>query len=135
VSAVRRLVLEMSVSLDGYVATRDVSKTLKTAGWAHTRIASGDLAEEVDRLKREPGKDLLAHGGARFAQALSRAASSMNTGSGSSRRRWARGCPCSASCPGPCTSTSSGPDRSPRAPSCTPIGAALDCRSSVAIIF
>jgi dihydrofolate reductase len=73
VSAVRRLVLEMSVSLDGYVATRDVSKTLKTAGWAHTRIASGDLAEEVDRLKREPGKDLLAHGGARFAQALSRA--------------------------------------------------------------
>jgi dihydrofolate reductase len=48
------------------------SETLETADWAETRIASGDLAEEVDRLKREPGKNLIAHGGATFAQALSR---------------------------------------------------------------
>jgi dihydrofolate reductase len=48
------------------------SKTLKTADWAETRIARGDLVEEVDRLKREPGNDLIAHGGATFAQALSR---------------------------------------------------------------
>ncbi len=46
------------------------SKTLKEAPWGETRVARGDLVEEVNRLKREPGKDLLAHGGARFAQSL-----------------------------------------------------------------
>lgn len=46
------------------------SKTLKEATWAGTRVASGDLVEEVTRLKREPGKDLLAHGGAGFVQSL-----------------------------------------------------------------
>ena len=30
------------------------------------------MAEEVARLKAEPGKDVLVHGGARFAQALTR---------------------------------------------------------------
>lgn len=48
------------------------SKTLQSAGWGDTRIASGDLTEEITQLKREPGKDLIAYGGARFAQALSR---------------------------------------------------------------
>jgi hypothetical protein len=40
------------------------SKTLKQAGWAETRIAGGDLREEIGRLKREPGNDLIAYGGA-----------------------------------------------------------------------
>jgi dihydrofolate reductase len=48
------------------------SKTLQTADWADTRIARGDLSEEIAQLKREPGNDLIAHGGATFAQALSR---------------------------------------------------------------
>ncbi len=48
------------------------SKTLKEATWTDSRVASGDLVEEVNRLKREPGKDLLAHGGARFVQSLVR---------------------------------------------------------------
>jgi dihydrofolate reductase len=48
------------------------SKTLKRAEWAETRIASGDLAEEVKRLKAEPGNDLIAHGGARLDQSLTR---------------------------------------------------------------
>jgi dihydrofolate reductase len=48
------------------------SRTLEKAGWADTRIARGDLAEEVARVKREPGEDVLAHGGATFVQALSR---------------------------------------------------------------
>jgi dihydrofolate reductase len=48
------------------------SKTLKGAPWGPTQILSGDLSEEVARLKAEPGKDILAHGGARFAQALTR---------------------------------------------------------------
>jgi len=48
------------------------SKTLKEAPWGPARILSGDLADEVARLKAEPGKDIMAHGGARFAQALTR---------------------------------------------------------------
>jgi dihydrofolate reductase len=48
------------------------SKTLETADWPESRIASGDLAEEIAALKREPGNDLIAHGGANFASALSR---------------------------------------------------------------
>jgi dihydrofolate reductase len=40
------------------------------ASWAQPRIASGDLAEEIARLKHEPGKDIVAHGGAGFARSL-----------------------------------------------------------------
>ena len=39
---------------------------------ARDAIASGDLADEIGRLKREPGNDLIAYGGARLDQALSR---------------------------------------------------------------
>jgi dihydrofolate reductase len=39
-------------------------------GWANPRVASGDLAEEIARLKKEPGKDIMAHGGAGFARSL-----------------------------------------------------------------
>ncbi len=38
--------------------------------WAAARVASGDLADEIRRLKQEPGKDIIAHGGASFAQSL-----------------------------------------------------------------
>ena len=48
------------------------SKTLQRADWPETRIARGGLAEEVGRLKREPGNDLIAYGGATLDQALSR---------------------------------------------------------------
>jgi dihydrofolate reductase len=48
------------------------SKTLRRADWAETRVAGGDLAEEIGRLKREPGNDLIAYGGASLDQALSR---------------------------------------------------------------
>jgi dihydrofolate reductase len=40
--------------------------------WNGARVATGDLAEEVARLKAEPGKDIVAHGGAAFAQSLVR---------------------------------------------------------------
>jgi len=49
------------------------SSTLTRADWPETRIASGDLAENIDRLKREPGGLILAHGGATFVDALIRA--------------------------------------------------------------
>ena len=46
------------------------SSKLSHADWAETRIASGTLAEDIDRLKREPGGIVLAHGGATFLHAL-----------------------------------------------------------------
>jgi dihydrofolate reductase len=49
-----------------------VSRTLARADWPESRIAGGDLAEEIARLREEPGKDILVHGGAKLAQALSR---------------------------------------------------------------
>jgi dihydrofolate reductase len=66
------------VSNDAYAAPMNeipkvvFSRTLERADWAHSRIARGDLADEIAQLKREPGKDMLAWGGAAFAQSLSR---------------------------------------------------------------
>ena len=48
------------------------SKMLKAATWGPTRIADGELADEIARLKQQSGKDILAHGGAAFAQSLAR---------------------------------------------------------------
>jgi dihydrofolate reductase len=48
------------------------SKTLPTAEWISSRIARGDLTEEIAALKSESGGDIFAHGGATFVQALSR---------------------------------------------------------------
>jgi dihydrofolate reductase len=65
------------VSNDAYAAPMNeipkvvFSRTLERAEWADSRIARGDLAEEIATLKREPGKDMLAWGGAAFAQSLS----------------------------------------------------------------
>jgi dihydrofolate reductase len=50
------------------------SKTLANAKWKESRIARGDLRDEIARLKSEPGKDIMVHGGASFVQALSREA-------------------------------------------------------------
>jgi dihydrofolate reductase len=46
------------------------SKTLERADWPESRIARGDIADEIAALKSEPGKDLIAYGGASFAQSL-----------------------------------------------------------------
>jgi dihydrofolate reductase len=48
------------------------SKTLATAQWSGTRIARGELADEIAALKAEDGGEIMAHGGADFVQALSR---------------------------------------------------------------
>jgi dihydrofolate reductase len=48
------------------------SKTLSRADWPESRIASGDLTDDIERLKREPGGPILAHGGATFVDALIR---------------------------------------------------------------
>jgi dihydrofolate reductase len=48
------------------------SRTLPSAGWPESRIASGDTAEEIARLKTEPGGEIVAHGGLHFARSLIR---------------------------------------------------------------
>jgi dihydrofolate reductase len=48
------------------------SKTLEKADWQNSRVARGDIAEEISGLKRQPGKDIFVPGGARFAQTLSK---------------------------------------------------------------
>ena len=47
------------------------SKTLKSATWPESTIAGGDLADEIAALRNQPGGEIIAWGGARFAQALS----------------------------------------------------------------
>ncbi len=47
------------------------SRTLESAGdWPETRIASGDTAAEIAKLKAESGKDLVAAGGTAFLHSL-----------------------------------------------------------------
>jgi dihydrofolate reductase len=48
------------------------SRTLKTAGWANTTIARGDLAEEVDMLRRGGDGYIVVHGGISFWRSLAR---------------------------------------------------------------
>ena len=48
------------------------SRTLRGASWRETRIASGDTAQEIARLKAEPGGDIVAHGGVQFVRSLIR---------------------------------------------------------------
>lgn len=40
------------------------------SNWSQAQVLTGDLADEIAALKREPGRDLLAHGGIEFAQSL-----------------------------------------------------------------
>lgn len=54
------------------VFTRQASLDLSASSgsWAEAEVVNGDLAAEIGRLKQQPGKDILAHGGAGFAQSL-----------------------------------------------------------------
>src|SRR5580700_11463211 len=48
------------------------SRTLRDASWPETRIARGDTALEIGRLKAEPGREIIAHGGTQFVRSLVR---------------------------------------------------------------
>ena len=48
------------------------SRTLKTADWVNTTIASGDLAEKVDKLRRGGDGYIVVHGGISFWRSLAR---------------------------------------------------------------
>jgi dihydrofolate reductase len=49
------------------------SNTLEGATWAKSSIERGDLAEGIATLRRQSGGEIIAWGGASFAQSLSRA--------------------------------------------------------------
>lgn len=46
------------------------TKTLKKSEWENTDIATGDLTDEVTKLKHQTGKDMIVYGGATFVSAL-----------------------------------------------------------------
>jgi dihydrofolate reductase len=47
-----------------------VSSTLQTAEWNNSTVLSGDVVEEVSKLKQEHDGDIVVHGSARLVQAL-----------------------------------------------------------------
>jgi dihydrofolate reductase len=49
------------------------TRTLNKSKWENTRIATGDLTDEVNRLKSQGGKDIIVYGGASFVTSLIRA--------------------------------------------------------------
>jgi dihydrofolate reductase len=62
------------VNAESLNAARKVvfSRTLKTADWANTTIATGDLAEEVDKLRRGGDGYIVVGGGVSFWRSLAR---------------------------------------------------------------
>lgn len=46
------------------------TKTLTSHNWINTILANGDLAEEVNKLKAQKGKDIIVYGGAGFVSSL-----------------------------------------------------------------
>jgi dihydrofolate reductase len=48
------------------------SRSLRAADWTESWIASGDTAEEIARLKREAGGEIIVHGGTQFVRSIAR---------------------------------------------------------------
>jgi dihydrofolate reductase len=68
---VPKAVFTRQQSLDlGAVAGASAAQSAGAESWAKPEVVNGDLMAEMGRLKAQPGKDIVAHGGARFAQSL-----------------------------------------------------------------
>lgn len=46
------------------------TKTLDKSDWINTRLAKGNLTEEVNQLKKQNGKGIIVYGGASFVSSL-----------------------------------------------------------------
>ena len=46
------------------------SKTIEKSIWNNTEIANGDLVEEISKLKKQNGKDIIVYGGGTFVTSL-----------------------------------------------------------------
>jgi dihydrofolate reductase len=51
-------------------ATQSAQPQPGAASWAEAYVASGDLVEEIAKLKAQEGKPIIAHGGVSFARSL-----------------------------------------------------------------
>jgi dihydrofolate reductase len=49
------------------------TKTLNKSEWVNTDIATGDLTDGINKLKRQNGKDIIVYGGASFDSSLIKA--------------------------------------------------------------
>ncbi len=113
---------------DAYAAPmNDIPRVVfsRTPERADSRIARGELAEEIAGLKREPGKDMIAWGGAAFAQCLAGWSSSTSTAASCNRWPWTMGFPCSRASRRRCRSSSSTRRHATRARRCTSTAARL----------
>ncbi len=48
------------------------SKTIEESKWGNTTLAKGDIVEEVEKIKKKDGKDIIVYGGANFVSNLIR---------------------------------------------------------------
>jgi dihydrofolate reductase len=66
--------LNTSAALDEARAKAGASQSVEpqpgAGSWTEAYVASGDLAEEITKLKAQEGKPIIAHGGVRFARSL-----------------------------------------------------------------
>jgi dihydrofolate reductase len=54
--------------VDRLIDSPATSKVVES--WNNSKVVNGDLGAEIALLKQQPGKDILAHGGASFARSL-----------------------------------------------------------------
>lgn len=60
----------LSDALANAGATQSAQRQPGAESWERAYVATGDLVEEIGRLKSQPGKPIIAHGGAAFAGSL-----------------------------------------------------------------
>jgi dihydrofolate reductase len=46
------------------------TKTLEKSEWANTKLAKGNMEEEITQLKKQQGKDIIVYGGSNFVSNL-----------------------------------------------------------------
>ena len=73
--------------------------------WAEAYVASGDLAEEIAKLKAQEGKPIIAHGGVSFARSLVAQGLVDQFALMWPPWRWAKACRCSPNSPRQCLSS------------------------------
>ena len=48
------------------------TKTLEESAWENTKLAKGQLSDEINKVKKQNGKDIIVYGGAGFVSSLIR---------------------------------------------------------------
>jgi dihydrofolate reductase len=59
-----------AIQLDAEKGINKVALSPGNSSWTNVSVASGNLADEISRLKQQDGNFILAHGGASFARGL-----------------------------------------------------------------